>query len=294
VFSLLVAFIYVLKATPIYNSESRLYVEQTGPRIINDYEGVMTQSKNYLYTQEQLLKSTPIVGVVADDTKIRRLRTFADIDNHLSYIKKSLRVEIGSQDDIITVSLDSPYPVEAAEIVNAVVKSYVDYHNKRQRSTVSEVLGILQKEKTKRDKELSGKFAEVLKFTEDNGIVSLDAQGHHVVFDRLSKLSNALTEAQLNAVNRKADYEATKGMSGEPEKVKQFAAASPTSGIRVFVDDIETQLQSELRAAETELREALYHCTEDHPSVQAINAKISQINQELDEEAKDSLNLILR
>jgi len=49
---------YVKLATPRYESTSRLYVEQNGPRILNDLEeGVMTQSNQYLYTQAELIKS---------------------------------------------------------------------------------------------------------------------------------------------------------------------------------------------------------------------------------------------
>jgi len=76
---LVAAFLYLLKATPIYTSMSRLYVEQSGPKIISEYEGVMTQSKNYLYTQAKLIKSTPIIAKVVDDAQIRRLRHF---ENH--------------------------------------------------------------------------------------------------------------------------------------------------------------------------------------------------------------------
>ena len=47
------AFAYLAKATPIYTSTSRVYVEQSGPKIITDIEkGFMTQSKNYLYATE--------------------------------------------------------------------------------------------------------------------------------------------------------------------------------------------------------------------------------------------------
>jgi capsular exopolysaccharide synthesis family protein len=287
VLSLLAAFIYILKATPIYTSSSRIFVEQSGPRIISEYEGLMTRSNNYLYTQGELIKSTPIVASVADEAKIQRMKTFEDIDNLTIYLKDKLNVNIGRKDDIITVSFDSPYPVEAAEIVNTVVQSYIDYHSTRRRSTVSEVLKILQKEKVKRDKELSDKFDELLKFTRENGVVSFDGQGGNVVLERLNKLSGALTEAQLNALNTKADYEATKSMKNEPAKIKQFASASSTSGVRVSINDRETQLQAELRNAEIELKNARYHCTEEHPSVKAIHAKIDRIQKELDEQAKE-------
>ncbi len=287
VFFLTAGFLYVMKATPIYTSTSRLYVEQTGPKIITEYEGVMTRSKNYLYTQAGLIKSTPIVATVADDPVVKQFRTFAGVDNLMAYVKKNLDVAIGKKDDIIAVSFDSPYPEEAAQVVNATIDSYVNYHTTSKRTTVSEVLNILQKEKVKRDKELSEKFAEMLEFTRKNGVVAFDAKGGNIVFERLSKLSEALTEAQLATINAKADYEATKGMASEPAKIKQFAAASPSLGVRIFVNDVETQLLTQLKDAEVELKNARYHCTEDHPSIQAIHAKINYIKQQLNEQAKE-------
>ena len=284
---LLGMFFYLLKAIPIYTSTSRLYVEQSGPKIMNEYEGIMTKSMNYLYTQGELMKSTPIITDVVNDQKIKQFETFESVDNVTAYVKKKLMVDIGRKDDIITVSFDSPYPVEAAEIVNSIVQSYIKYHSSHKRSTVSEVLKILQKEKTKRDEELSKKFEELLAFTRENSIVSLENQGGHVVLEKLTRLSTALTEAQLNALNAKADFEATKSMQDEPAKVKQFASASSTAGVRVFVSDTEAQLQAELRSAEIELKDARYHCTEDHPSVQAIHVKINRIQQELDKQARE-------
>jgi len=52
------AFVYITKATPIYTSTSRIYVEQSGTKILTEAESVMTQSKNSLYTQAELLRTT--------------------------------------------------------------------------------------------------------------------------------------------------------------------------------------------------------------------------------------------
>ena len=284
---LAVAFIYLLKATPIYRSTSRLYIEQSGPKIINEYEGILTQSHNYIYTQCELIKSTPIVADAFDNAQKEKFRTFAEVDNITGFVKSRLNTSVGKQDGIISVSFDCPYPAEAAQIANEVVNSYVRYHSSRKRGTVSEVLRILQKEKVKRDEELSGKFAEMLEFTRENGVVSFDNKGGNIVFDRLSKLSSALTETQLAALNAKADFEATKSMANEPAKIKQFASASAGAGVRVSVNDRETQLLAELRQTQIELNNARYHCTEDHPSVLAIQAKIDHIKQELDEQARE-------
>ena len=281
------AFLYLVKATPIYTSASRVYVEQTGPKIIDEYEGVMTRSNNYLYLQGELIRSTPILSAVANDPEMRYLRTFEGVDNLVAWLKKELQVGVGKRDDIITVSFDSPYPTEAAQIVNAVVDSYVKYQSTRQRSTVSEVLSILQKEKVKRDEELSARLSKMLEFTQQNGIVSFDNKGGNIVLERLSTLSGALTEAQLASLNAKADFEAVTAMKDEPAKIKQFAEAAAGAGMRVLLNDRESQLRAELRTVEAELMDARYHCTEDHPSIQAIHMKIGRIKQELDGQAKE-------
>ncbi|MCX5636907.1 MAG: polysaccharide biosynthesis tyrosine autokinase [Planctomycetota bacterium] len=212
------------------------------------------------------------------------------MDNPAAYLKKNLNIEVGKKDDIITVVFDSPYPQEAAGIVNAVVDSYIKYHSLRKQTTVSKVVDILQKEKVKRDKELLGKYEEMVQFTRENGVVSFDNKGGNVVFQKLITLSEALTEAQLMTINTQADYEAVKAIADDPVKVKQFAAALPTTGIRVFVNDTETQLESELRNAEVELKNTGYHVTESHPAVKALHVKIDYIRSNLAEETKKFAN----
>ncbi|MHC4168648.1 MAG: polysaccharide biosynthesis tyrosine autokinase [Planctomycetota bacterium] len=284
---LAMAAVYLLKATPVYQSESRLFVEQSGPTIISEYEVVRPRSSNYLYTQGELLKSTLVLGPVLDDPKIARLRTFADADNPVVFLRENLDVSVGRKDDVITVSLESPYPVEAAQIVNDLVRSYMTYHAERKLNTASEVLKILQKEKESRDKHLNDKLEEMITFTEDNGIVSFDDKGGNIAFEMLKTSSSELSQAEMATMTAKADYDAVKSMEGDAFKIRQFAEASAGSGIHMSVVDKETQLESELRQAETELEDTLYYCTEEHPSVQAIRAKIDRINEELEEEARE-------
>lgn len=281
VMSLVIAVIYLIKAVPIFTSDSRLYVEQNGPRIINEYEGIMTQSNNYLYTQGELIKSTPIISEVANKEEIKRLKTFSEIDNIIAYLKKTMQVNIGRNDDIISVSYKSPYPEEAAQIVNEIVDAYVSYHSSRKKNTVSEVLKILQKEKVKRDAELSDTFAKLIEFSKKNGVVSLNSNSGNVVLERLNKLSGALTETQLAVLNAKADYEAVKKMVDDPDKIRQFAGASAGSTAFIFGNDRETELRNDLRDAELELENIKSYCTDEHPSVLSIKEEIKRIKEEL-------------
>ena len=326
---LALAFYYVIKVTPIYTSTSRVYVEQAGPKIITEYQGVMTQSKNYLYTQAEMLKSTPILAGVADDPQISKLKTFTSkrvgpfdnihgligkskgiitgflksqlnapesqsseyefLDNLVVHLKNNLNVSVGKKDDIISVSFDSPYPIEAAQVVNAAVSSYVQYHSSRRKDTAGDVLKILQKEKLKRDKELSDAFEEMLNFTRENGVVSFGDNKQIVgstVFQRLGKLSDALTSAEMATIEARVVYQAVENIAQEPEKIKQFAMAQPSGGVRVVVDDIETQLRRELKDLKVQLKNAKLHGTKDHPYIQSIQIKVDQVAQLLNNEEK--------
>ena len=50
--------LYLANITRLYTSTSEICVEQSGPKIVAEVEeGIMTQSKDYLYTQAELLRS---------------------------------------------------------------------------------------------------------------------------------------------------------------------------------------------------------------------------------------------
>ena len=148
------------------------------------------------------------------------------------------------------------------------------------------MLNILRKEKVKRDKELSDKFKQLVEFTQENGVVSFDSKGGNVVFQRLTKLSGALTEAQLATISAKADLQAAQSMAGEPARIKQFAQASFTAGSRAFVNEAQTRLLGELKELQVQLENLRYHCTEEHPAVQATRAGIEHIKEQLDSQTK--------
>ncbi len=278
---LLASIAYLLKATPIFTSRSKLYVKQTGPKIISDYGAVRSHSKNYLYTQGELLRSPSILSQAINKPSIGQFKTFEGIDDPVGYLEKNLGIEIGRKDDIITVSLDSAYPEEAAMIVNEVVSSYVDDYANQNRSTVSEVLRLLQKEKINRDKELSEKLNSLLEFTRENGVVQDTGQNGHVVFQRLGKLSEALTMSQIETINAKADYDAAVQMAKDPIKLKQLVMIGSHSNATSVANDSEMGLRQQLRELQQELVHLTSQCTNEHPMVVDVERKISQIQSQL-------------
>jgi capsular exopolysaccharide synthesis family protein len=313
------AIIYLIKAEPIYTSTSRLYVEQTGPKLITEYEGVMTQSKNYLYTQSEVIKSTPIISEVVQKADIKNMKTLeakslsavekfknliglgeptfdvGEIDNLVIYLKKNINVQVGIKDDIIAVNCSSPYRQEAAKIVNAIVETYVNYQMNQKKSTVSEVLKILQNEKVTRDKELSDNFQQLLDFTKKYGVVSMEKNGGNEVFQRLKTLGESLTNAQLETIKAKANLEAVKKIDSS-QKIRQYAMAQPNISSNLFTKDKETELRDELKDLEIQLQNILTQCAPDHPTAKALKNRIetvqSRLDSQIDEFAKNYVEFL--
>jgi len=276
--------IYLIKATPIYTSTSKIYVEQSGPKIINEMEeGVMTRSKNYLYNQAELLKSTPILSAVLNEPDIRQMKTFADVRNHINYLKKTLDVTVGKKNDIISISFDSPWSFEAAKIVNAVVDSYVTYHSTRKRSTSEEVLKILQNEKTKRNKELSEKLEAMMNFKKDNMALAFESRQGNIILQRLERLSAVLTEAQLETIDSKSAYESVKEMVSEPTRLKQYVEAQLTEIRYNSTGSERAKLKSKLDELQIRRADRLRQVTSGHPAVEALESEIAQIKTQIAE-----------
>ena len=284
VLALILALIYIAKATPIYTSTSRIYVEQSGPKILTEVEGVMTQSNNYLFTQAELLKSSPILSLALEKPGIRRMKIFHNVDNPTAYLKnRVLDVSVGRKDDIISISSDSPDPVEAAHLVNSVVDSYITYHATRKRSTSAEVLKILRSEKEKRGKELTDKLKAMMDFRKEHEALAFEGRQGNVVIDRLERLSVVLTEAQLNTVECNSVYESTKEMVNDPEKIKRFIEAQRTTGLNISLDRETTELASKLEQLEDGLTNRLRQVARGHPAIAAFESDINRLKAQIAE-----------
>ncbi|MHC4294581.1 MAG: GumC family protein, partial [Planctomycetota bacterium] len=284
---------YLQVVKPAYTSTSRLYVEQTGPKIITDSTGVMTQSKNYLFTQRELLKSTPILSEALSKRGVRQMRIFENVDNPIVHLKTNLDVQVGKKDDLISISFDAEDPEESARLVNNVVDAYVSYHAQQKRSTAGTVLNILQNEKTRQDAELTAKLDAMLKFKQTNGALLFEDSKGNIIIQSLARLSEALTEAQLEKIEAKAALEAAKVTLNDPQKVWELIEARNPGGRSAAFYDRDANLRADINRMETRLIALKTEYTSDHPVVRTIRDKIDHLKTQLTAREKDLVEAYL-
>ncbi len=206
---LIVAFIYLLKATPIYSSTSRICVEQNAPKILTaDAEMIASEkSDSFLYTQAQIVSCMPVLTAAMETPGVSQASVFKDADNKLAYLRKQLVVDVGKKDDIISVTFSSPSPQEASLIVNSVVDNYVDYETKQNKSTAGEILKVLTTEKDKHEAILEQQEQALVDFKQANGDVFFQTEKGNIVMEDMETASNQLVQARLDEAAARSRYQ---------------------------------------------------------------------------------------
>jgi uncharacterized protein involved in exopolysaccharide biosynthesis len=288
--SLAVGVGYLKMTKPQYTGTSRLYVELSSPKLLKNQEQG-DKAKNYLFTQESILMSTPVMEQVIQMSRQAdspaQLRSVLDTANPLSYLQSNITTSVGKKNDIISVSFTCGNPEESAVITNAIVDCYVQYQSGKLRSTAGELLGILQTEKQRCDKEMTDKLTQLTDFKKSNkDIVFVSGKGDATA-ERLARLSEALTQTQLDTMQAKVVYESIKTMSQSPSQLREYAKARKLQGSVTLENEETSLLRNKLNNMQLQLDKLLRVLTPEHPSVKAMEDKIATTFTQLEQLEKE-------
>jgi capsular exopolysaccharide synthesis family protein len=278
----LAAGVKYLFSTQIFRSESRLFVQTGGAKAPLDVGTSNTSGsvgQGNLHTQCELIKSASILASVLASPELADLKTFED-GSRWTKLKENLAATVGKDNDIITVSFDSPFPKEAQTILKTVVDAYAGYHSKEKRSRVAE----LEKWRTKTQLELERKQKELLEFKKANHALTFSAgDKNNLTMQKLASLQTALTQAHLDTVNAKSSYESAKAKLGDPNQLHAFVEYLRSTGVSIGADTNEQALRSQLLAMEAQYDELSRRYLPNHPSVRASQATIATLKARIGE-----------
>jgi polysaccharide biosynthesis transport protein len=284
VVTLIGGIVYLLQSVPIYMSTSCVYVEQSGPRIMDNLEERnMMRSLNHLQTQAGLFSKTPIVSEALTKHNLASLKTFSGVDNPVAYLKQSIQATVGSNDGFIYICFSGPHANENAEIVNAVVDAYHSFHSERKGNTSFEVLEILQKEKSEISKELSQKNKDLLDFSsKQEGLVLLTEQK-----DRLSHLFLELGGAQSVVVQTKMVYEGAKKLVDNPNAFRQYIQSLQGDDQTPDDESESDQFINRQVILQQQRADRLRKLQADHPAIQSLDEEILHVQHQMSEQNRE-------
>ncbi|RUL84918.1 exopolysaccharide transport family protein [Tautonia sociabilis] len=237
----LAALVY-LKFQPTYRSFSLLQIERNQANPYGSLED--PRSIEYLQTQIQLITSPRVLSVAKLDPKVASQSGVREAPDAEQYLREMIKVAARPNTSLIEVAAEAERAHEAADVVNAVVRSYLDANKEWSEARTNNAIRMLveyEKELGDKVEAQQKKLIELFKEAEDprrmlGNLAAMDGgvapaasgeEGQRAAFqvdvDEYERLSQALLELEYEEIEARADLEAVR---------RQAAATDP----RVWVD----------------------------------------------------------
>lgn len=257
----------------IWRAKSVVYVERQVPVLPGSDVSHWLETRNYANTQAALLRSTPVLQAGLAAPGVEQSAMFGDSDNHLAWLRKRLSVVVGTDDDLITVTLESEAVDDACRVVNAIVRAYLEKHSESQRKTATEVVTSLRRELERYEAELRTVQEEQVAFLEAHPGLAMGEGPDALGTAKLREMNLALTQAELTALDADAQLQAAKLRMAVPQPMQRL----PMPG----VDESSVKQLSDLQAQVDQLVQRrvlmLTTMTPDHPDVKRLDGAIVQL-----------------
>ncbi len=251
---LLLAMIWLCFATRIYRAEARFEIRQ-------GTAGAPIPDQDLLSNQRERLLSRTVLALAASRAELRDLQTFHSSDTPLEYLREHVSARIG-RGGMMSVYADSPYPEDAPVIVNAVLKSFVQYETQPKFSSVSGALDELN-EQLAADQAKLNQITDKMRGIEARfGILTDDDQAHGALA-QLPAITQQLTAAKLEALKDRSDYEEALRVAPDDATPADRAGGMPAMNL----PHEESEIRSELSDAQADLVGLRQHYLPSHPAI---------------------------
>lgn len=275
---LLIALVYLVVTPKRHTAIARLSVERLNANLVAQPrdESRDTQQDNFLNTQAEIIRATPILAMAAGMPGADEMRMFEGVSSRVSFLRNALQVEVGKKDDLITISLESTEPEEAVEVVRSIVESYRAYQSKQRRDAASELYTLLQQQREQHEAKLKERNNELLAFRKENQGFESDADRGGLVMQRLSALGEALTQARIESINSKTKFEDAARAAGlDPRQLAELT----TSGESGLTEAGEQEIRSQIIQLRNTLEDYKLNYLPSHPAVRQLEARLQQLQQ---------------
>jgi polysaccharide biosynthesis transport protein len=287
--------LYARSVTPLYKSTARIFVDRSGPVIVQKSvdNDMLLQTGNFRRTQAEIIKSPSVIAKLRNSSALRESGALSGEDGSLTFITKNLETKVGD-DELIYVSFSATSPQVAAQIVNAIVEAYVTFVGDQRHSTRAEVLKILEKEKEKQDADFAAKLQRLTDFRVANGGIAVGERiSTHPILAQLNQYNDALSRARLDLIEAKAVMEGGARLKGNSDSLAQFLQGqTDQSPGQMQAADIRAA-RERIKAAQKDLEAALQTYTGDHPQVRLLTMRLEGWRKELEAAQADYCDAVV-
>jgi capsular exopolysaccharide synthesis family protein len=225
---LLAAGLWVFTARPMFTAKGTLLIEKE-PNILTFEEIFQIESfrDDYYQTQYKLLQSRALALNVVDRLNLGEKEEFgagrrsgkspegdgsARRRELVNAFLSRLEVKPLRMTRLVDISFKSHDPTLAADGVNTLFETFIDMSVEAKYEATEQATAFLSQEITNLRKGITGMEKEMQSYGVEKNIVALSDK-ETTILEKLGGLNRALTEAQIELSNKKANYEEIKNAS---------------------------------------------------------------------------------
>jgi succinoglycan biosynthesis transport protein ExoP len=253
--------IATLRMTRLYQARSKLAIFPEAPTTLSlkdsengSYAASDDDTDTTLQTQVEILRSDAIAIKVIESLHLDQNREFAGVrpatsnagmsvsklepdsaqaSSLLGRFRGGLSVQVVPRTRLIAVSYVDPNPRLATEIVNELVRTFIEENFRTKYETVMQTSDWLSKELSDVQLKMETSEEKLVRYQKEHGILGIDEK-QNIVTTKLDSLNANLTTAQNDRMQKEADYRLA--ASGDPSVLIQV---SNNTGIQSLLDKLQ-------------------------------------------------------
>ncbi len=271
--------VYLALVKPEYTSTSRLHVQSQSTTILKGQESPADLPLTFLPTQVELIRSQETLQSVLETIGLENLPSVHKAEDPHQALERMIRVTIPARNNLIDIKVRSNWPEEASRLANTLAEVF----QARKQQSDSAAMQNLLDERDRREARLNEDLRRLADFQDAYGRADLDQDnGAAMRVNFMSQLSLARTEAELELVNARFEYELSLQVAEDPEKLRK-ALIRQESPEALPQAAREYYLTKELETAHKRLDRLKMHYTGDHPAVVEAAEELKNIENRVDE-----------
>jgi capsular exopolysaccharide synthesis family protein len=216
--STLIAGILSFAFSPVYESVARLAVDFKTPTAVvgpgTESVGIASEADQYFNTALQLVQSDVVLRPVAEQFNLLpEHRVPASAPNiapsEAPVALKDLKVTHPANSFIIQIAYRSKDPGLAAQVANAVARSYIAQGHEMRAHASGDESTFMEDQINELKKKMDNSAAALAAYQNELGIINPEEKTR-LVSSQISQLNTELTEAQEDRVRKQVDYKSSK------------------------------------------------------------------------------------
>ena len=249
--------------------------------------------QSMLPTYERLLSSTVVLDGAAEILGKMPREARVDLVRHprekwVEVLRSNLAARSIRSTNFIEINYRSLDPKAAVTVVNAIVKSYLDFIDKNQRNVATEIVAILDKGRADVAMQLSEKETQLLQAKRQIGDLGLrdGSKVTHPLVHNVVSINESLMEMRQKRMRFEASLASVRQAIAQGRDLRQYLISLEDAGGRDMMlgvlglgardEEIVSKLEQKLVEDRARLNSIRQHYGEAHPTVTDLREAIRQ------------------